>query len=92
MENRIQRLELENTLSQVYSNNYKYDSSPICFSFDKINFITLNSLIMYLNRCDIVFEEDSLIIFIDSGNIEMKYSDIKYLSISLQEEEDVLKS
>ena len=86
MDNRMQRLELEDMLSQVYSNNFLFEgSSESIFSFDQINFITLNSVNIYIKYCDIIFHREYLNILIDYATIEIKYSDISYLSISFSE-------
>lgn len=85
MDNKTQRLELENTLSQIYSNDYIFDGPMFLLSFDNINFITLNSSDIYVHKCDIRFHRHCLNILIDFATIEIKYSNIKYLLINFKE-------
>lgn len=89
MDNKTKRLELENILSQIYSNDYIFDGPMCMLSFDHIRFITLNSLNIYVGVCDITFHRDCLNILINFGTLEIKYSDIKLLLINFLEDKDV---
>ena len=89
MNNKMQRLELENMLSQIYSNDYIFDGPMCMLSFGNINFITLNSSDIYVRACDIRFHRHCLNILIDFATIEIKYSDIKCLLINFREDLDV---
>ena len=85
MNNKMQKLELENTLNQIYRNNDIYDGSIKTFSFCKINFITLNSLNIYVKQCNITFYREYLKILVNDIIFEIRYSDIRYLLINLGE-------
>jgi hypothetical protein len=85
MNDKMQRLELENMLSQIYSNDYTFDGPMSMLSFGNINFITLNSSDIYVHKCDIRFHRKCLNILIDFATIEIQYSDIEYLSINFRE-------
>lgn len=86
MNNKIKKLELENKLSQIYSNNYIYSDSFCSFSFNCINFITINSLEIYSKSATINFQEEYLGIKVDKINMEIKYSDIDILLINFSED------
>lgn len=85
MENKTQRLELENILSQIYSNNNIFDGPHKVLYFSNINFITLNSIDIYVKDCNISFHKEFLDISVFSATIEIKYSNIDYLSINFVE-------
>ena len=86
MDNKTQRLELENTLSQIYSNDYIFDGPLHMLSFGHIRFITLNSVNIYVNYCDITFHRNCLNIMIGFCTLEIKYSDIDVLLINFLED------
>lgn len=89
MNNETQRLELESILSQVYSNNYIYEGPYIMLDFSEVIFLNLNSLNIYVKNFLIGFDCDCLLIQLDKVRIDIKYSDIKNLSIKFQEASNV---
>ena len=85
MNNKMQRLELENILSQIYSNDYIYEGPFCSFSFDKVFYITLNFIHIYAKNVTIDFQEEYLRILAKDTTIEIKYSRIDTLLINFRE-------
>ncbi|MBR3208751.1 MAG: hypothetical protein IKF82_00625 [Bacilli bacterium] len=81
MKNKTKRLELEQLLSQIYSNDNTYNGSFCSFSFDEVEFISVNSVLIYVREVIVKLEEDCLGISTNSVFIEIKYSDITNFSI-----------
>lgn len=89
MNNKMKRLELENRLSQAYSNDYSYDGPFCSFDFNNVSFITLNSLDIYIDHFSVKFRSDYLVVSLETAIIEIKYRNIDYLLINFREDLDV---
>ena len=81
MENKTKRLELETILSQIYNNNYIYDSPACSFSFTNISFISINKFFVYTSEAKIQLEQEFLGVSIQNSYFEIKYCDITDFSI-----------
>ena len=89
MNNKIKRLELENTLSQIYSNDYVYEGPFLSFSFTEVLFVTLNFIDIYTKEITFTFQRDQLCLQSKDFTIEVKYFHIDILLINFRERTNV---
>ena len=89
MENKIKRLELENSLSQIYDNNYVYDGPFCSFSFDQINFIAINDIYFYTHNIKVELQNEYLYISGSNFAFEMKYKKLDCFLINFKEVKNV---
>ena len=85
-----EKLKLESTLNQIYSNDNLYDGSIINFIFYNVNYIYLNDVYLYShNIIEIIMDNDCMSMKIDSTLMEITYSDINDFLINIREGKDV---
>lgn len=85
----MKRLELEQILSQIYSNDYVYDGSVHSFSFKCINFININDIYFYTHNVVIELQYEYLVIKCNNMQCEVKYHNIRTFLINFRESFDV---
>lgn len=93
MQNKEKRFALEDTLNQIYRNDYCFDSEHTQFSFFNADFILLNDAYIYLpeNICTkIILTKEYMQIILSKARLrevkfEIKYTNIKEFSIKIEE-------
>lgn len=85
MKEKMKRLELEQILSQIYSNDYIYDESVQSFSFNGINFININDIYFYTHNIIVELQYEYLVVKNDNMQCEIKYRNIKNFLINFRE-------
>lgn len=89
MNNKIKKLELENILSQIYSNDCVYDGPFCSFSFTEVLFVTLNFIDIYTKEVTFTFQHDQLFLKAKDFSMEIKYYHIDILLINFREKTNV---
>ncbi len=90
MTDKEEKLKLESTLNQIYSNDNLYDGSVINFTFCNVNYIYINDVYLYPYKyVKVMIDTDCMIIKINSTLVEVMYSDIDNFLINIREGKDV---
>lgn len=88
MRNIEKKFALDDTLNQIYNNNYYFDFEYIHFLFYNANFILLNDVYLYIPKktcTDITLTTEYMKITISELTWEIKYKNIKDFSIHFEE-------
>ena len=88
MSNRRNKLILEDTLNQIYNNNYFFDSSYKEFKFYDAKFIVVNDLCLYPQKetyTKVTLFAETMVIKVANISSDIHYMSIKNFSIHFED-------